>query len=273
MFYQPRTGAQPRYAARMAHDTNVLITGASSGIGAALALELAHPGVTLHLSGRDAARLGAIAAACRGRGATVADRALDVTDAQAMAAWVGGCGRLDLVVANAGITGRGNDPLARTRAVFATNLDGVLNTVLPAIAAMRGQPPGPDGWRGRIAVIASLAAFVAGSSAAAYCASKAAADSWTVATALALRPERIALTSVCPGYIRTPMTDDIAMSKPGLMTADRAARIILRGVTGARIRILFPWWMGIAARLGGLVPPQWLAWAMAGRAAPARTPR
>lgn len=244
----------------MARYQSVLITGASSGIGAALALELAAPGVTLHLCGRDSVRLAATSAACRAEGATVRDAVLDVRDAAAMAAWVAACGKLDLAVANAGISaGAGEkapETLEQTRAIFATNLDGVLNTVLPAIGLVRHQPVGSDGWRGRIVVIASIAAFVAGASAPAYCASKAAADTWTVATAVALRGERIAMTSVCPGYIRTAMTARNRFPMPGLMDADRAARIILRGVAAARIRVVFPWYMGAAARFGALVPPR-----------------
>jgi short-subunit dehydrogenase len=251
----------------MAMYSTVLITGASSGIGAALALELAAPGVTLHLSGRDPGRLAAIAAACRARGAATRASVLDVCDATAMATWVAACGRLDLVVANAGIsTGAGEkapESPAQTRAIFATNLDGVLNTVLPAIEAMRAQPAGADGCRGRIVVIASIAAFVAGSAAPAYCASKAAADAWTVATGVGLRREDIALTSVCPGYIRTAMTARNRFPMPGLMDADRAARIILRAVAARRIRLIFPWWMGLAARIGGLLPPRLVAAAMA----------
>ena len=142
-------------------------------------MELAAPGVTLHLSGRDAARLEAAAQACRARGAAVQARVLDVRDAAAMAAWIAGAGRLDLVVANAGIsagTGGGRpESAAQTRAVFAANLDGMLNTVLPALAVMQAQAPGPDGVRGRIAVVASIAAFVPAPGAPAYCASKAAA--------------------------------------------------------------------------------------------------
>ncbi|HTW71142.1 MAG TPA: SDR family NAD(P)-dependent oxidoreductase [Acetobacteraceae bacterium] len=244
----------------MAQYRSVLITGASSGIGAALALELAAPGVTLDLSGRDAGRLAATAASCRSRGATVRAAVLDVRDASAVAAWVGGCGTLDLVVANAGISaGAGEkapETAEQTRAIFATNLDGVLNTVLPAIDLIRGQPAAADGWRGRIVVIASIAAFVAGAAAPAYCASKAAADTWTVATAVALRRECVAMTSVCPGYIRTAMTARNRFPMPGLMDADRAARIILRGVAAARIRVVFPWYMGAAARIGALVPPR-----------------
>jgi short-subunit dehydrogenase len=253
--------------AAMTRYSRVLITGASSGIGEALALALAAPGVTLHLSGRDAGRLEAVAEACRSRAATVATAILDVCDEAAMAAWVAGAGQLDLAVANAGISAGAGDKApesaAQTRAIFATNLDGVLNTVLPVIETMRGQPAGPDGCRGRIAVVASIAAFVAGAAAPAYCASKAAADSWTVATALGLRRQGIALTSVCPGYIRTAMTAQNRFPMPGLMDADRAARIILRNVAAGRIRVIFPWWMGLAARIGGLVPPRLVGAAMA----------
>ena len=250
VFYQPPGALQPAlWMTAMAQYSTVLITGASSGIGAALALELAAPGVTLHLSGRDAGRLAAVAEACRARGA--ATRAAPCWTCATRRRWRPGWrrrGRLDLVVANAGISaGAGEkapESAAQTRAIFATNLDGVLNTVLPAIEAMRRQPPGADGWRGRIAVVASIAAFVAGSAAPAYCASKAAADAWTVATALGLRRDGIALTSVCPGYIRTAMTARNRFPMPGLMDADRAARIILRAVAAGRIRVIFPWWMG-----------------------------
>jgi short-subunit dehydrogenase len=239
---------------------SVLITGASSGIGEALALALAAPGVVLHLSGRDAGRLQAVGDACQSRGATALTKTIDVADQAAMEAWVAAAGVLDLVVANAGISaGAGEKAMespAQTRAIFATNLDGVLNTVLPAIQAMRAQPAGADGWRGRIAVVASIAAFVPGSSAPAYCASKAAADSWAVATAFGLRRQGIAMTSVCPGYIRTAMTARNRFPMPGLMDADRAARIILRAVAAGRIRLVFPWWMGLAARIGALVPPR-----------------
>jgi len=251
----------------MAQLSSVLITGASSGIGEALALALAAPGVTLHLSGRDAGRLSAVAEACRSHGATTHERVLDVADEAAMAAWLAAAGPLDLVVANAGISaGAGEkapESAAQTRAIFATNVGGVLNTVLPAIETMRRQPAGTDGWRGRIAVVASIAAFVAGSAAPAYCASKAAADAWTVATALGLRRAGIALTSVCPGYIRTAMTARNRFPMPGLMDADRAARIILRGVVAGKVRVVFPWWMGLAARIGGLVPPRLVGAAMA----------
>jgi len=242
---------------------SALITGASSGIGRALAEALAAPGVTLHLSGRDATRLEAVAQACRARGAMVQARIVDVRDADTMAAWVGNAGRLDLVVANAGISaGTGDhapEPPAQARAIFATNLDGVLNTVLPAMQVMATQPPASDGIRGRIAAVASIAAFVAGPGASAYCASKAAVDCWMVGGAYGARQRGIVLTSICPGYVRSGMTARNRFPMPGLMDAERAAVIILRGVAAERVRVAFPWWMALAARFAGLLPPRVLA--------------
>jgi NAD(P)-dependent dehydrogenase (short-subunit alcohol dehydrogenase family) len=252
----------------------VLITGASSGIGRALALALAEPGVTLHLAGRDAARLQATADAAARRGAVVKPEVLDVCDAAAMAGWIAGAGRLDLVIANAGISaGAPHDapePAAQIRAVFATNLDGVLNTVLPALEVMRCQPAGLDGVRGRIAAIASIAAFVAAPGAGAYCASKAAVDTWMVASAPGAGARGIQLCSVCPGYIRTAMTAENRFPMPGLMEAERAARIILRGIGAGRVRIAFPWWLAAMARIAGLLPPRLLGTLLATQ--PAKAP-
>jgi NAD(P)-dependent dehydrogenase (short-subunit alcohol dehydrogenase family) len=247
---------------------SVLITGASSGIGAALAAACAAPDVRLHLSGRDPARLEAVAAGCRTAGAQVETTILDVTDAAAMASWIAGAGTLDLVIANAGIgagvDGGGPETAAQVRAVFATNLDGMLNTVLPAMAAMAAQPEDAAGLRGRIAVIASIAAFVPAPGAPSYCASKAAADSFTVATAVSAARIGVQLTSVCPGYIRTAMTADNPFPMPGLMDAPEAAALILRAIAAGRRRLVFPWWMGLAARLVGLLPPRLLGAMLSG---------
>lgn len=241
---------------------SVLITGASSGIGRALAVACAGPGVVLHLGGRDAARLAETETACRALGAEVRARLLDVTDAGAMAAWIAAARPIDLVVANAGISagtgGRRPETASQTRAIFAVNLEGALNTVLPALEAMAMQSPNAGGVRGRIAVVASIAAFIAAPGAPAYCAAKAAADMWTVATAATARRQGIVLTSVCPGFIRTPMTANNPYPMPGLMDADRAARIILRGIAAGRRRLVFPWWMGVLVRLVGLLPARLL---------------
>ncbi|MBV9748531.1 MAG: SDR family NAD(P)-dependent oxidoreductase [Acetobacteraceae bacterium] len=239
---------------------NVLITGASSGIGRALALACARPGAVLHLSGRHEARLRAVCAEARTNGAMARPRVLDVADRDAMAEWVGNAGRLDLVVANAGVSegtrGGHVEPADQVATVLATNVSGVVNTVLPALALMREQAPGTDRVRGRIAVVASIAAFVTSPSAPSYCASKAAADTWTCATAPLAARQGIVMTSVCPGFVRTAMTANNRFPMPGILEPDHAAAIILRAVTAGRRRVVFPRWMGLLTRGAGLLPPR-----------------
>jgi short-subunit dehydrogenase len=244
----------------MALFRSVMITGASSGLGRALALACAAPDVILHLSGRNTNRLEETASTCQARGTEVRIAALDVCDAEAMRAWIREAGRLDLVVANAGIsagTGDGTpETPAQTRALFAVNLGGVLNTVLPAMEVMASQAADAAGMRGHIAVVASIAAFVPAPGAPAYCASKAAIDAWTVAAAPTARRQGILLTSICPGYVRTPMTAPNRFPMPGLMDADLAASKIVYGLAAGKTRIVFPWWVAAAARLTGLLPPR-----------------
>jgi short-subunit dehydrogenase len=239
----------------------ILITGATSGIGRALALQCATPGTRLSLTGRDPNRLAGITAECEALGAEVRPAILDVSDAPAMQRFIAGAGRLDLVFANAGIGGGSDDgrpePSAQVRALFDVNLHGALNTALPALEIMMAQPPDAQGLRGRIATIASIAAFVPGPGAATYCASKAALDRWTIATAHTARRHGVSMTSVCPGYVRTAMTAQNRFPMPGLMDADRAADIILSGVMRNRRRVAFPWWMAFMARLVGGLPPSW----------------
>ncbi|MCA3388752.1 MAG: SDR family NAD(P)-dependent oxidoreductase [Roseomonas sp.] len=241
---------------------NVLITGASSGLGRALAEACAAPGVVLHLSGRDAARLEETANACRARGAEVQPRVVDVCDAAAMAGWIAGTGRLDLVIANAGIsagTGGTTEPTAQTRRIFETNVTGVLNTALPALEVMAAQSPGADGLRGRIAVVASVAAFVAAPGAPTYCASKSAVQRWAEALDATERQRGIRMHSICPGYVRTAMTARNKFPMPFLMDADEAARRTLAGLARGKTRIAYPWPTYMLARLAGALPISWRA--------------
>ncbi|BBK37024.1 short-chain dehydrogenase [Allostella sp. ATCC 35155] len=235
----------------------ILITGASSGIGAALALAYARPGATLALGGRDRERLAAVSAACRQRGATVATALVDVTDAAATAGWIAEADDrlpLDLVVANAGIsagTGDGGESEAQARRIFAVNLDGVLNTIHPAVARMRPRR------RGQIAIMSSLAGFRGFPGAPAYCGSKAAVRVLGEALRGELARDRIGVSVICPGYVESPMTAVNRFPMPLLMPADRAARIIRRGLDRNRARIAFPWPVYALVRLLAGLPVAW----------------
>jgi len=232
----------------------ILITGASSGLGEALALEYAAPGITLCLHGRDAGRLEQIASACRQRGATVVSTTGDVTQAAALTGWIQEVDSrhpIDLVVANAGISGgtaRGVEGVDQTRRIFAVNVDGVINTVMPLIVPMARR------GRGQIAIMSSLAAFRGMPGAPAYCASKAAVRLWGEGLRAELAPRSIGVSVICPGFVVSRMTGANDFHMPMLMPADRAARIIRRGLARGRGRIAFPWPMYAAARLLAALP-------------------
>lgn len=253
----------------------ILITGASSGLGRALAEQAAAPGVMLFLGGRDPARLSETAAGVRARGADAETAMVDVRDRAGMTEWINGCARLDLVVASAGIsggTGGQAEPETQARRIFDVNLIGVMNTIHPAIALMQDQAPGADGWRGRLCIIASIAAFIAAPHAPAYCASKAAVRMLGEAMAPSLRARLILMTVACPGYVRTPMTAVNRFPMPGLMTAEAAAARTLAACRRGRVRASFPWWLALAARGLSLLPPRALGALMARGPAKARLP-
>lgn len=237
----------------------IIITGASSGIGAALALHYAAPGVTLGLSGRDAARLESVALACHSRGAFVEPRVVDVTNADGMDAWIQGFhdrhGGLDLVVANAGVSGGtgGNPTMSedteQVRTLFAVNVDGVINTVHPALALME------HNRRGQIAIMASLAGFNPWPGAPAYGATKAAVRMYGEALAAAVRPKGVVVSVVCPGFVQSRMTAVNDFPMPLMMDADRAAIIIARELARGRVRIVFPLPIYWLVRFLGALPP------------------
>lgn len=238
----------------------ILITGASSGLGAALARAYAARGVRLALGGRDGPRLAKVAAACRGDGATVIWHRVDVLEREAMAAWIAAADAeapLDLVVANAGISGASSGAAEDDRRIFEVNVGGTLNTIEPAIRLMTSRR------RGHLALMSSLAGFRGMPSAPAYCASKAAVRTYGEALRGRLVRRGIGVSIICPGFVRTPLTAANPFPMPLLMSPERAARIIKRGLERRRPRIAFPWRLYLATRLLAALPPAWVDRALA----------
>jgi short-subunit dehydrogenase len=242
--------------------SSILISGASSGIGAALAKLYAGPGVNLHLCGRDQERLGAVADDCRRRGAVVRAEVVDVRDREAAAAWVLAADDsrpIDLIVANAGIamgSGASDDEEERVRQIFAVNLDGVLNTVLPVLPRLRQRRSG------QIAIVSSIAGYRGVPGTPAYAASKAAVKAWGEGLRGRHAEEGIRVSVVCPGFVVSRMTAVNRFPMPFLMEADKAAAIIRRGLERNRPRIAFPWPMAFGAWLGMTLPPGITDWLM-----------
>jgi short-subunit dehydrogenase len=235
---------------------SILITGASNGIGAALAESYAAPGNHLALSGRDPARLSAVAERCRGRGATTAETIVDVTDAAAVAAWVEAADRaapLDLAIANAGIQGGlfgagRSETLLEVERVMRVNFAGTCNTVHPVLAAMRPRRSG------QIALVASLAALRGLPYSPGYCASKAALKAYGEALRGWLRPEGIAVAVVLPGFVETRMSNSVHGPKPLMISAERAAHVIRRGLARGRRQIAFPFSLYLGMHLLRILP-------------------
>ena len=223
-----------------------LLTGASSGIGQALAPELAARGYDLVLAARRVDSLEQVKRdiATRVPQRRVEVRALDVTryeDVQgAIAAAASEHGGLDLVIANAGIgsTGAvGDGHFAADRAVIETNVIGAMATIDAAVALFRRQN------RGQIVVISSVAAFRGLPGAASYSASKAAIAVYADAARAELHGTPIRVTTLFPGYIDTPINQDMK-SRPFLIGVNQGARIIAdlieRGVQTSTVPV-FPW--------------------------------
>lgn len=234
----------------------ILITGASGGIGAALARALAGPGVRLVLWGRDCARLNDVMASCAARGAECHIEALDIRDAEAQAARLAqndGDWPIDLAIFNAGIGGMPpRDSAAET--VDAARATAEVNFLAPVIGANLVAARMAARGRGHIVLIGSVAGFYPLPQAPAYSATKAGLAVFAEALGLRLKPHGVAVTLVAPGFIDTAMSRGLPPPKPFLMDADKAARIILRGIARRRRRIVLPWQFALIVALTRLVP-------------------
>ncbi|MCY0872618.1 MAG: SDR family oxidoreductase [Acidithiobacillus caldus] len=232
----------------------IVITGAGTGIGRALALAYADPSARLLLIGRRLPELEQTAAAARQCGADVEIGQADVTDAAALDRLARRCherfGPISVLVANAGISHGtlSSEPADRVMfaRIVATNLVGVEYTVsafLPYLAT-----------GARIAGIASIAGLRGLPGASAYCASKAGLIAYLESLRLELRPRAIRVCCIAPGYIATPMTAENTYPMPWLMPVERAARRMRRAIDRGRPWLVVPWQMPWVGRLLRILP-------------------
>ena len=242
----------------------VFLTGASSGIGEALARRYAARGATLGVVARRGDFLEKLKSSL---GTPVETFACDVRDAQAMraagAAFMQRHGVPDLVIGNAGVS-YGNITTAEKdvevfREILEINVIGLVNTFHPFAAAMR------QARAGTLAGIASVAGFRGLPGATAYSASKAAAISYLEGLRVEMRPKGVRVVTVCPGFIATPMTAKNPYPMPFIIEADDAARRIMRVLDSSKSFAVIPWQMAIVGRLLKLVPIALFDRAMAGR--------
>lgn len=231
----------------------VFLTGASSGIGEALARHYAAAGATLGLAARRQDRLAALAAVLPGAHACYP---LDVTDAAALQAaaadFIARWGCPDVVIANAGISvgtlAEEAGDLTAFHRVFATNVFGMVQTFQPFIAAMRAR------GNGSLVGIASVAGIRGLPGAGAYSASKAAGIACLEALRVELRGSGVRVITIAPGYVATPMTAANPYPMPFLLSAEEAARRFARAIERGTSYSVIPWQMAVVAKLLRLLP-------------------
>lgn len=233
--------------------TNILITGASSGIGEALAEFYAKNGAqNLFLSGRNEQRLSEVCDRCRKYGAKVFPKVIDVCDKKQMEKWIHDCEQtapLNLVFANAGVS-TGEENPTNIYNTFNTNVVGVLNTITPAVEIYKNSPR----TKQIIAVTASIAGYHGLPSCPSYSATKACVKAYGEALRGSLKEHNIQVNIICPGFVKSRITDKNTCPMPFFMQADKAAEIIAGGIDKNSSLIAFPWQMRFSTWLISVLP-------------------
>jgi short-subunit dehydrogenase len=224
----------------MQKPVNILISGASGGIGSSLAISYAATGVNLFLCARNSEKLNEIKNVCQKLGANILTKNFDITNEESAAEFVREIEKfheIDLVIANAGISGGmigSDETFFQTKQIIATNINGVMNLVHPVIEKMKQRQ------KGQIAIVSSLAGFMGIPSSPAYSASKAAIRLYAESLRGNLSQYGIEVNAVCPGYVATDMTKKNNFWMPFLISQEKAAKIIKKGLEKNRSRIAFP---------------------------------
>lgn len=234
---------------------NILITGASSGIGEALALHYASNGAkNLFLCGRNAERLESVAQNCQKFGTKIFTQVLDITDSAKTEQWILQCNQiapLNLVFANAGVSTTKEIP-ENIRRTFATNVGGVVNTVLPTIEIFKSAPSQQPK---HIVITASIAGYHGLPACPSYSATKACVKAWGEALRVDLQKKyNIKVSVLAPGFVRSRITDKNTCPMPFFMEADQAASLIAKRVEKNTGLIAFPWQMRFGAWFVSILP-------------------
>lgn len=245
----------------------VFLTGASSGIGEALAIALAKRGATLGLLARRKELLTKLAAECERAGGTARIFPCDVTDEAAVedaaTELIAEFGRIDILIANAGIGGNDKDTRefrpSSVKKVIDTNLLGAVNAVHAVLPSMLKI------GSGQLVAISSLAGFRGLPKSAAYSASKAGMTAFFESVRLDTKHLGIDVTIIQPGFIRTPLTEARANKMPFLMELDDAIPLFIRAIEKRKAFAAFPWQLATIVRAGKIMPA-WLYDRIAGRA-------
>jgi NADP-dependent 3-hydroxy acid dehydrogenase YdfG len=233
----------------------VLVTGASSGIGRGLAVELARRGAAVGLLARRADTLQEVVAAIKAGGGRALALPADVTDANAVRQAAGilttELGSIDVLFANAGVGGTVHAAQLEAEefaGVIDVNVKGVVNSVAAVVGDMvkRGQ--------GQLVVISSLAAYRGLPKSAAYCSSKAAVSAFFESLRLDLHGSGVDVTIIHPGFIKTPLTAGRQARLPWLMELDYAVDKILKATEARKKSYAFPWQLATIVRAGMIMP-------------------
>ncbi|KAI9137465.1 hypothetical protein BKA69DRAFT_1128203 [Paraphysoderma sedebokerense] len=252
---------------------NIVITGASSGLGANVAMSFAKPGRHIVLVARNQDRLTGVSNNCQALGASTEIQSIDIRDEEKLKKYLLDVdsrvpGGIDLVLANAGVTSESEDytdqPLDEiTKQVVGTNIYGVFNTISPLITRFK------ERRRGHVVIMGSASGWFAFPQFLVYAATKAAINSFTRDLRYVLSPYNIKVTLVTPGFVRTKMTaaleEDGKSTMPWfqMMDAKEAGGLIVKGIESGVDNIAFPFLEHWLTWLGRGLPPRYAEWSTA----------